>query len=546
VVLAVAHGARDNWRRPSLRTLFYPPDVRFALRRWRRRPGFALTAILTLALGIGATTSIFSVVDAVILKPLPWPEADRLVIIHGVYPDRRQDPVYATTWNRGTLTCPMWDALARVSAFEDVAVWRWTGATDITFGEARTEIVATGEMSSTLLPLLRARVLHGRNLTVEDDLKPTYAMVLPYDTWQQRFGGRPDVVGQTVTMGHASSGGSHKRVIVGVVEPGFEFDEPAPEFLWNAGTAGEVCRTYDTGSFRGIARLAPGATLESASVEAATVIAGLDRRDPTTVRLVPLVEEELGDAAQPLWLVFGAAGILLLVACSNVAGLLLGDGRARRHEIGVRVALGGSRFRIVRQLVVEHGLMALLGSAVGLVLAIWITQLLVGLAPPELPRLDTVTVDVRAAMFALSLGLATFLFFGVAPALSLATTPAVQVIAEGGRDAAGGRHLGQRLIVGAEMALALVLLVGAALFGETIFRTNLLQQILAGFGVVGHVQHQAEQLGRGHGVKHTERLPVAARRFLHQAREHVLAARCIAVDGHEFFWAPVQKEAQCT
>jgi predicted permease len=471
VAVAAVFGLRDSLRgRSPVRGLFRMGDVRFALRRWRRRPGFAFTAALTLALGIGATTSMFSVADAVILRPLPWPEPERLVVIHGVYPDRRQDPAYATTWNRGTLTCPMWDALRRAEAFTDVAVWTPSRTRDTTFGEARTEIVSVGGISSGLLPVLGVRVVLGRNFNDEDDHEPTYAMLLPHETWQRRFGGRSDIVGEIVTMGHASSGGTDKRRVVGVLEPAFRFGGEPPEFLWNVGTAGEVCRTYDGGSFRAVARLAPGASVESAAVEAQGLVGALQRKETTSVRLVPLVEEELGAAARPLWLLLGGAGLLLLVACANVVGLLLGEGRHRRHEVGVRLALGGSRPRVIRQLVVEHALLALVGSVAGLVLAVWITQTLVGIAPASLPRIDTVAVDWRVAAVALALGAAALLISGVAPAWSLARTDAAGVLAEGGRGWASGRHLGHRAIVAAEIAIALVLVVGAALFGETIAR----------------------------------------------------------------------------
>ena len=186
--------------------------------------------------------------------------------------------------------------------------------------------------------------------------------------------------------------------------------------------------------------------------------------------MVQLEEEYLGSSRLPLWLLFGGAGLLLLVACSNVAGLLLGEARMRRHEIAVRAALGGSRTRVVRQLLVEHALMAGAGAAIGLVFARWLIGWLVAIAPEGVPRLDTVTLDLRVAAFALTIAALTLLVFGVAPALSLARTPVARVLTEGGRDGSGTRHLGQRAVVIGEIALALVLLVGAGLFGETIFR----------------------------------------------------------------------------
>ena len=235
---------------------------------------------------------------------------------------------------------------------------------------------------------------------------------------------------------------------------------------------GETCRTYDNGSFRAIARLADGASLESAQVEAEGHIRALQRKEVTTIRLTPLIDEQLGQAAKPLWMLFAGAGLLLLVACSNVAGLLLGDARARRQEIGVRIALGGGRARVVRQLFVEHGLLAVLGSAAGVVLAMSLTGAIVAIAPEGLPRIDTVAVDLRIALMAMGLGCLTVIVFGVAPALSLARTPAAQVLAEGGRDGSSRRFIGHRLVVAAQIAIAIVLLAGTALFGETIFRLS--------------------------------------------------------------------------
>ncbi|HUE84759.1 MAG TPA: ADOP family duplicated permease [Vicinamibacterales bacterium] len=469
VLAAAASALRDGSARPRLRT-GATSDVRYALRRWRRRPGFAAAAILTLGLGIAAATATFSVIDAVLLRPLPWTDAERLVVIHGVYPNRRSNPATAPTWNRGLLSYPAWDALRTTPLFETVGVWRSIQRLDTTFGEDRTDIVRTMDVSSNFLPMLGVRMALGRYFTEQEDNVNNDSIILTYETWQRRFGAHENIIGEHVQLGSASSGDRLLRTIVGVLEPGFRFEGEPPEILNPVGIAAAVSRQYPSATFRVVGRLAPGVSVQAAEAAAASIVHGSPFREPVSARLVTLEDEHLGSARRPLWLLFAGAGLLLLIACSNVAGLLLGEARARRHEIAVRAALGGSRARVARQLVIEHILIALAASTLGLVLAAWLIGGVIALAPEGLPRIETVTVDVRAAMFALGAGLLTLLVFGVAPALSLARTPVARTLAEGGRDGAIARLLGQRAIVIVQISLALVLLTGAALFAETMRR----------------------------------------------------------------------------
>jgi putative ABC transport system permease protein len=481
--------ARSRWR------LFVMTDVRYALRRWRRRPGFALTAILTLGLGIGAATAMFSVVDAVLLQPLPWAEPDRLALVHAVYPERRSDLRYATTWDRQTLHYPAWDALRQGSSFESVAVWRMNPL-EATVGEDRAEIVDLMWVSSNFLSTLGIQMALGRNFTAEEDDVSNTNIILTYEAWQRRFGGDPDVLDRPIIAGSASSGGQFDWTVVGILEPGFTFDGQTPEILRPVGVGAETGRRYFSGSFRAVVRLKPGVSAEAAAAEAASLVAASDPNEPASARVVPLVEEHLGASARPLWLLFGGAGVLLLVACANVAGLLLGEGRARRHEIAIRLALGVSGGRIVRQLLAEHVLLAAAGAAAGLALSVWLTQGLVAVAPDQLPRVETVHVNWRVAAFALGVGGVTMLLFGLAPAFSLARTRATEMLSEGGREATPGRQWPQRATVACEVALALVLVVGAALLGETMYR--LLSQPL-GFDpsnvAIASTQHTGSPLG---------------------------------------------------
>ncbi|MEZ5319257.1 MAG: ABC transporter permease [Vicinamibacterales bacterium] len=455
-------------RRPARRVRGIA-DVRYALRRWRRRPGFPIAATLTLGLGIGAATATFSVVDAVLLRPLPWPDADRLVAVHMVYPERRADPRYATTWNHATVHYPAWEALRRGASFEDVAVWH-PPALSMTADEARTELVEVMDVSSNFLPMLGVRFALGGNFQPADDEQESYDLILSYEAWQARFGGRPDIIGWSSPIAYASDTHTPPWTIVGVLEPGFAFEGASPDVLRPIGGNARPFRTFFAGEFRTIARLAPGVSIEAASAEAAALIQASQPDVPLGGGVVPLVEEEAGPSARPLWLLFGAAGVLLIVACTNVAGLLVGEHRTRRHETAIRLALGITPGGIVRQLVVEHAMLAAAGAAVGLLLAAWLTGALVSLAPVELPRLDTVRIDWRIAWFAFGAGSLTLAAFGIAPALSLARTRAAEILADGGRESAPARHVAQRTVVATEIALAVILVVGASLLGETLFR----------------------------------------------------------------------------
>jgi putative ABC transport system permease protein len=443
-------------------------DVRYTMRRWRRRPGFAITAAGILALGIAATTSIFSVIDAVLLQPLPWREPDRLVAIYSVEPERLQRPSQAAAWNRAPLALREWQALQQSGAFEMVTAWMPNRF--LYTGDSGPELLDGIYAGSNLLHTLGVTPQLGRMFTADEDRTDSSSVLLSHEIWQRAFGGDEQVIGRSIAVGLGASSRGEPRTVVGVLPPRLRFQGQAPEIMLPLGIMAYNL-SYDTNRpLRLLARLGGAVPIERASAALGPVIRPTESSARRSGRAVPLIEDEIGQTAGPLWLLFGGAALLLLVACTNVAGLLLGEARARRHEIAVRLSLGGRVARILRQLTIEQLLLDGVAAIAGVVLATWITPLLVAVAPAHLPRLDTVAINPRIAVLGIALGVITSMAFSILPAIQLARTPAVAVLAEGGRDGAARRTLGQRLVVAAEIGIALMLVVAASLFGETIAR----------------------------------------------------------------------------
>ena len=442
-------------------------DARQAVRPWIKRPVFFVTAILTLSTGIAATVAIFSVVDAVLLRPLPWADPDRLVSVLVARPQWRNDPVLAGSWNRGNVSWVIWqDLQAKSQVFTSVAAWRLgRPALD---GE-RTELVPAMEVSASFFPTLGLSPQMGRFFTPEEDLAVSDSALVSFESWQRRFGGAADVLGRRVTLEGVS------RSIVGVLPPGFNFDGvTAPEFVLPLGNVPMGNRTAGNHFMNAIARLKPGIPIEDATRDSDPHVRGTEKPDEKQARLLPIREQQQGTSRLPLWLLLGGAALLLLISCANVAGLLLGDAGSRRHEIAVRAALGGSRAHILRQLLQETLALSLVATIAGLALAWWLTPIMIAMAPSQLPRLASAGVDVRIAAFAVALTALTTFLFGTAPIMALSSADPASALREGGRTEGLGRRRGQRTIVAAEVALAVVLLTTATLLGESFFRLTAL------------------------------------------------------------------------
>lgn len=441
-------------------------DCRHTLRRLFRRRGVAAMAVLTLALGIGATTTIFSIVDAALLRPLPWPDADRLVVVHAVWPERRTDPVHASTWDRSPLSWAMWQQLRQSPAFDEVGVW--LSSPRILVGE-RDEVVPAIQASSSFLTLMGARPALGRLFTIDEDQAVSNVALLTHDGWHRYFSGRADIIGQTVGLKVTDTSAIAAVEIIGVLAPDVRFHRESPEMVLPVGMLVNNAN-YPTRFLGAVGRLASDASIDRARSIAETTIRGLAEPDRQTARVVPLHEDLLGGSGRPLWILFGGAGLLLLVACSSVAGLLIGEARARRHEVAIRATLGATRVHILRQLVIEHLALAVMASSIGLVFAMLVGPVAAAAAPVGRIDMDAPALSARVAIFAGLVGLMTPLLFGLVPFFTLSAVRPSDGLAEDGRRQTFGRRLSHRAAVIVQVALALVLVTGATMFGETMIR----------------------------------------------------------------------------
>jgi len=433
-----------------METLFQ--DLRYALRNLAKTPAFTAVALITLALGIGANTAIFSVVNVVLLRALPYADPDRLVVLlhkgrnpasHGNFMD----------WKRDN------------HVFENMAAAEGWSA-NLT-GVDKPQKLPGMRVTPEMFPTLGVAPLLGRNFIVEEAQRgKDRVVILSYPLWQQQFGGDRDVVGQSMQLN------GEAYTIIGVMPLGFRF---APFWdtksqIWTPLTMDESNRGGF--SLRIFARLKSGVSLEQARAEMATISARLETQYPGTnrdVTVTSLKEKVVGDLRAALLVLLGAVGFVLLIACANVAHMLLARASARQREIAVRTALGASRARIVRQFLAENGVLALIGGVFGILIAVWGLRVVLASAPAELLKFGTVGLDRNVLLFALAVSVITGMAFGIAPALQSSALNLIDSLKEGGRTAGSIRRSSRTrsLLVGSEFALALVLLVGAGLMIRT-------------------------------------------------------------------------------
>jgi len=437
-----------------------PNDFRYALRTFVRAPGFALVAVLTVALGIGANTAIFTVVNALLIRPLPYANADRLVM---VWQDLRARGGPADEWaTPGNYA----DWRKEKHIFADVAVI--TGWRPTLLGGAEPEPIPGEQVSHEYFSVLGIKPAVGRTFTETDDVPnaPRVA-VIGFGLWQRRFGGDASIVGRTVSL----NGESHE--IIGIAPQGFRPIVSASAEVWRPLRIDTANPSRGSVVLRDVARLADGVSIERAQSAADILAQQLERAYPqsnekTRFLLTPLHERVIGDIKPGLLAMLGAVGCVLLIACANIANLLLARGSARGRELAVRAALGAGRGRLIRQLLTESVLLSIVGGACGVLLGLWAVDALVAIAPRGAPRLNEIALDRTVFMFAAILTLATGVLFGLAPALHFSRDEAAHALKEGARGssgAAGGRL--RRVLIAAEVAIALILLTGAGLLVQT-------------------------------------------------------------------------------
>lgn len=428
-------------------------DLRFGARMLLKNPGFSGVVVLTLALGIGANAALFSVVNGVLLNPLPFPQPERLITLH----QSKQN--FAT----GAIPYPNFRDWQRENqTFSAMAISR--GASFSLIGASQAEQVNGRWVSAEFFSVLGVQPQLGRNFAPGEDERGVGPVALiSADLWQRKFGGSPDALGKSLTLDDKS------YTVIGVLPASFKqfrgVDVYTPIGQWN--NPGLQNRGAGQG-LHGIGRLKPGVTLAQAQADMDRVMRNLAATYPEANRgngaaLVPLKERLIGDVGPVLWMLLGAVGFVLLIACVNVSNLLLARSTGRTREFAIRAALGAGQWRLLRQSLTESTLLALAGGGLGLLVAGWGTKAAIAALPTTLPRAEEVGLDGRVLVFTLAISLLTGVLSGLAPALKTSQRRLAETLKEGGRGAGGGRHRAQGVLVAVEMALALVLLIGAGL-----------------------------------------------------------------------------------
>ena len=456
----------------NLEALFQ--DVRFGFRMLLKHKGFTAVAVIALALGIGANTAIFSLVNGVLFRPLPFPDAERIVYFEGKNPaagitDSNISYLDFTDWSQQT------DLFASTAAY-------WTGNADLSGDGAEPEAVPRAGVTIGFFSVLGVQPVLGRAFVPEDDKPATFnegrgtVAIISHGLWKRRFGSDPAIVGKQVVMK------SRPLTVIGVMPPGFEYPEQTQIWVNSAVNLSEEPR--DNRAWSAIARLKPNVDLKQAQTRVSAINARLDKQFHETnkgwdVSLWTLHERLVREVKRSLLALLGAVGFVLLIACANVATLLLARSAARQKEIAIRAAMGASRFRVLRQMLTESILLSAIGGIAGFVLSIWLTDVLMSMLPEGAPRLEQIGIDYRVLAFAFGISALTGILFGIVPALQASKLDVTSALKEGGRTGESHRRTSARslLLIG-EVALSLMLLVGAGLLIKSFLR---LQEIRPGF-----------------------------------------------------------------
>ncbi|HXC68696.1 MAG TPA: ABC transporter permease [Pyrinomonadaceae bacterium] len=437
-------------------------DLRFGVRMMVRNPVFTLIAVITLALGIGANTAIFSVVDAVLLRPLPYPQPERLVFL------------WSHDQARGGSSVPDYKEWRdHNQVFEGLGAFYY-GDFNLSAGAEAPERIQGARVTANLFQVLQVSPALGRLFTPEEEQFGKHRVALLSDKlWQRRFGGNANVVGQNIRLGGESF------TVAGVMPRGMPFFDNLPEVeLWTpmAFAKDDNMATRNNYFITLVGRLKPGVTTAQAQSDVSAIARRIEEIEPAYKGLgpliVPLQEQIVGDSRKALLVLLGAVGFVLLVACVNVANLLLARASSRSKELAIRASLGASRARIIRQVIIECLPLGLIGGVCAVLLATWGIQLISSLLPATLPRANAIDVNARVLVFTFALALLTIVIFGLLPAFQAARTDLRDSINEGGVAGLGSRRQGRlrRLLVVAEVALALVLLVGSGLMLRTFIK----------------------------------------------------------------------------
>ena len=481
--------SREVWQWPAFESIL--ADLKFVFRRLRKSPGFTITVLLTLAIGIGANTVVFSVLNSVILKPLPYPEPDQLVSLNLDAPGAEG---LASFENGLRLSASMYFTFSEHNrTFQSLGVWR-PGTSNVT-GFAQPEEVQAVNMTDGVLETLGVPPMLGRALSAADqDPKSANNIMLSYGYWQRRFGGDRSVIGRSIMVD------ARQRTIIGVMPRGFrlvdqDFDILTPMGLdpHNQPLAGFA--------FQGIGRLKPGVTIARADDDVARLIKvwmdswtngpGTNPHWYEQWRIMPafrpLKQEVVGDVSKLLWVVMATIGLVMLIACTNVANLLLVRAESRQQELSIRAALGAGRARIARELLVESLALGLIGGLFAIGVAHEGLRLLVAIGPTDLPRLTEISLDARSLLFTMLLAVFSGLFFGAIPALKYAGSRIRSVSTGATRTTSTNRERqrARNTLVVAQVAMALVLLVSAVLMIRTFWR---LRNVDPGFSDAPHLQ----------------------------------------------------------